>query len=307
MLAAIAVPLVVALVSVSRETWYPTGDMAQAELHVAGFFRHPPLVGAAGRIGSMFTPYGQGSHPGPALWVALLPMYLLTGRSSFGIELGMTLLQFGFIAATVLTVRRVYGAIGGLVVASVAAVLVHALGPAPFLEPWNPWGGLFAFFWFISLCWGIMCGHHRFLPAAAFAGFFAVQCHTGYALLVGATLAVMVGFVAWQWRHAARDEPDGPGSRRGDPSFVVDRCGRDRCHVAAAGDRPVAPPAGQPAHLVELLHGQHRGRRFATRVRWCGIGAQGLRRGVCPTRAVDPRRDRSPHRSRRTSSPSLLP
>jgi hypothetical protein len=201
-------------VSVSRETWYPTGDMAQAELHVAGFFRHPPLVGAAGRIGSMFTPYGQGSHPGPALWVALLPMYLLTGRSSFGIELGMTLLQFGFIAATVLTVRRVYGAIGGLVIASVAAVLVHALGPAPFIEPWNPWGGLFAFFWFIALCWGVMCGHHRFLPAAAFAGFFAVQCHTGYALLVGATLAAMVGFVAWQWQRADRDDPDSPRSRR---------------------------------------------------------------------------------------------
>src|SRR4051812_36094201 len=208
--AAIAVPLVVALVSVSRETWYPTGDMAQAELHVAGFFSHPPLVGAAGRIGSMFTPYGQGSHPGPALWVALLPTYLLTGRSSFGIELGMTLLQFGFIVATVLTVRRVSGANGGLVIASIAAVLVNALGPAPFIEPWNPWGGLFAFFWFISLCWGLLCGHHRFLPAAAFAGFFAVQCHTGYVFLVGAALAAMVGYVAWQWRHAERQDADGP-------------------------------------------------------------------------------------------------
>src|SRR3954451_3467978 len=105
-LAAIAVPLVVALVSVSRETWYPTRAMAQAELHVSGFFRHPPLVGAAGRIGTMFTPYGQGSHPGPALWVALLPTYLRTGRSSLGIELGMPMLQFGFIVATVQTVPR---------------------------------------------------------------------------------------------------------------------------------------------------------------------------------------------------------
>src|SRR3954471_20810184 len=134
-LAAIALPLVVALVSVSRETWFPTGDMAQAELHVAGFFRHPPLIGAAGRIGSMFTPYGQGSHPGPALWVALLPTYLLTGRSSFGIELGMTVLQLSLIVATGLTVRMVYGATGGLVIPSVAAVLVHPLGRSPFLEP----------------------------------------------------------------------------------------------------------------------------------------------------------------------------
>ncbi len=211
-LAAIVVPLVVALVSVSRETWYPTGDMAQAELHVAGFFGHPPLVGAAGRIGSILAPYGQGSHPGPALWVALLPVYLLTGRSSFGIELAMSLLQLAFIVSTVLIVRRMFGAIGGLVVASLASVLVYSLGPAPFIEPWNPWGALFAFFCFVSLCWGLMCGHHRWLPAAAFAGFFAVQSHAGYALLVGVTLAAMVGYVAWQWRDADRDDSAAPRS-----------------------------------------------------------------------------------------------
>lgn len=214
MLAATTVPLIVALVSVSREKWYPTGDMAQAELHVAGFFRHPPLVGAAGRIGSPFVPYGQGSHPGPALWVALLPLYLLTGRSSFGIELGMTLLQLTFIVSAVLIARRLFGAIGGLVVASLASVLVHSLGPAPFIEPWNPWGALFAFFCFVALCWGVMCGHHRWLPAAAFAGFFAVQCHVGYGLLVGAALVAMVGFVVWQWRDADDDEADRPGAGR---------------------------------------------------------------------------------------------
>jgi hypothetical protein len=222
LLMAIAVPLVVALVSVSRERWYPTGDMAQAELHVAGFFRHPPLVGAAGRIGSILAPYGQGSHPGPALWVALLPVYLLTGRSSFGIELAMSFLQLAFIVATVLITRRVYGAIGGLVVAAFAAVLVHALGPAPFIEPWNPWGALFAFFCFVSLCWGIMCGHHRFLPGAAFSGFFAVQCHAGYAALVGVTLAAMVGFVIWQWRAVGvadnDDNDDDDDDKRPNPA-----------------------------------------------------------------------------------------
>ena len=108
----LAVPLVVALISVSRETWYPTGDMAQAELHVAGFFSHPPLVGAAGRIGDAFAPYGQGSHPGPAMWFALLPAYLVTGRSSFGLELGMTLMQLAFIVLTVVMVRRLIGGAG---------------------------------------------------------------------------------------------------------------------------------------------------------------------------------------------------
>lgn len=196
-----AIPLLVALVSVSRETWYPTGDMAQAELHVAGFFSHPPLVGAAGRIGDAFGPYGQGSHPGPAMWVALLPTYLITGRSSFGMELGMTLMQVAFIVATVVAVRRLAGAVAGLLTAVVATVLVYSLTPAVFIEPWNPWGGVFSFFCFIALCWGIACGRAGWLPAAAFCGFFAVQCHTGYALLVAGALAAMVVLVALQWRR----------------------------------------------------------------------------------------------------------
>ncbi|HSB88309.1 MAG TPA: hypothetical protein VLD86_18480, partial [Ilumatobacteraceae bacterium] len=212
---AIVVPLVVALISVSRERWYPTGDMAQAELHVRGFFGHPPLIGAAGRIGTPFVPYGQGSHPGPALWVALLPVYRLAGQSSFGIELGMTLLQLAFIVATVLIVRRLFGPIGGLVVAAIAATLVHALRPAPFIEPWNPWGALFAFFCFVALCWGVLLGRHRCLPAAAFAGFFAVQCHVGYALLIGVTLAALVGWVLWQWRRAGDADADAGSRLRG--------------------------------------------------------------------------------------------
>ncbi|MCU1364905.1 MAG: hypothetical protein JWN39_544, partial [Ilumatobacteraceae bacterium] len=199
------VPLVVALISVSRVTWYPTGDMAQAELHVSGFFAHPPLVGAAGRIGAVFEPYGQGSHPGPAMWFALLPFYLLTGRASFGMELGMTIMQFAFLVATIAVVRRLIGGIGGLLTAVVGAVLVCSMGPAVFLEPWNPWGGVFSFFCFIALCWGIACGRHRWLPAAAFCGFFAVQCHAGYALLVGAALAAMVVLLVVRRRREDRD------------------------------------------------------------------------------------------------------
>ena len=206
----LAVPLVVALISVSRETWYPTGDMAQAELHVAGFFSNPPLLGAAGRIGDQFAPYGQGSHPGPAMWFALLPIYLLTGRSSFGMELGMTIMQLAFIVATIVLVRRLIGGLGGLLTAIVAAVLVQSMGPAVFIEPWNPWGGVFAFFAFIALCWGVTCGRHTWLPAAAFCGFFAVQCHIGYAMLVGATLAAIVIYLAVQWRRSRREsDPDG--------------------------------------------------------------------------------------------------
>ena len=42
-------PALIALVTLLRGNhWYPAGVMVQAELHMRGFFDHPPLVGAAG-------------------------------------------------------------------------------------------------------------------------------------------------------------------------------------------------------------------------------------------------------------------
>lgn len=202
--ALIALPLIVALVSVTRQHWYPTGDMAQAELHVRGFFDHPPLVGAAGRIGRIDLPYAQGSHPGPAMWVALLPTYLLFGRTSLGILVGMTVMQAAFITAAVLLARRLAGPMAGLATATAAAVLVHSLGPATFLEPWNPWGGLFSFMCFVIAVWGVLAGRPRWLVLAVFSGVFAVQCHIGYAPLVGVGLVAVTVAVLVRWR---RDRP----------------------------------------------------------------------------------------------------
>ena len=73
-------PAIVAAIAIVRPQWYPTGDMAQAELHVRGFWSHPPLVGAAGRIQNAAGV--QGSHPGPLLWLAMWPIYALGGSTS---------------------------------------------------------------------------------------------------------------------------------------------------------------------------------------------------------------------------------
>lgn len=197
-----AVPMIVALVSASGQHWYPTGDLAQAELHMRGFFRHPPLVGAAGRIGSFLVDYGQGSHPGPAMWFALLPVYLLLGRSSFGFMVAMVVLQMAFICWAVWLVRRLAGPVAALALSVLAATLVHSLGPAVFIEAWNPWPALFAFFVFIAASWGVLCGRHRWLWIAATTGTFAVQCHAGYIPLVGAVLIGLAGLTLWRWRTA---------------------------------------------------------------------------------------------------------
>ncbi len=44
----LSLPIVAAWLALARNPWYPTGDMAQAELHVRGIWNHVPMVGAAG-------------------------------------------------------------------------------------------------------------------------------------------------------------------------------------------------------------------------------------------------------------------
>ena len=194
-LAALVVPLVVTLVNLGGTHWYPTGDMAQAELHLRGFMSHPPLVGAAGRIGSILVPYGQGSHPGPAMWFAMFPIYALFGRTSLGLMVSVTVVQLAFILLTVWLVRRLAGPLAGLAVATAAAVLVHSLGVSAFVEPWNPWLAIFAYFACLAAAWGVILGRHRWLWLVAGCGTFAVQCHAGYIPMVGVLLAGLGGLV----------------------------------------------------------------------------------------------------------------
>lgn len=200
-LAALVVPLVVTLVNLGGTHWYPTGDMAQAELHLRGFMSHPPLVGAAGRIGSILVPYGQGSHPGPAMWFAMFPIYALFGRTSLGLMVSVTVVQLAFILLTVWLVRRLAGPLAGLAVATAAAVLVHSLGVSAFVEPWNPWLAIFAYFACLAAAWGVILGRHRWLWLVAGCGTFAVQCHAGYIPMVGVLLAGLGGLVLWRWRR----------------------------------------------------------------------------------------------------------
>jgi hypothetical protein len=217
-LACALVPLIVALAVVGGNRWYPTGDMAQAELHMRGFFRHPPLVGAAGRIGDFLTPYGQGSHPGPAMWVALLPVYALLGWSAFGLMVSVTVVHVAFMLLGIGLARRLAGPIAGLAVATLCAVLVHSLGPMVFIEPWNPWPALFAFLAFLVSAWGVLAGRVSWLPITVFCGIFAVQCHAGYVPLVGAILAITGIVVLTSWLRSRR----APASPAADPEVAAD-------------------------------------------------------------------------------------
>ncbi|MCB1039658.1 MAG: hypothetical protein KDA94_09045, partial [Acidimicrobiales bacterium] len=61
LLALVGLPLLVLVAVLAQRTWYPTGDLAQAEMRMRSIPRNPPLVGAAGRI--VDAEGRQGNHP----------------------------------------------------------------------------------------------------------------------------------------------------------------------------------------------------------------------------------------------------
>lgn len=204
--ATLVVPLVALLIAMHRERWFPSGDLAQAELHVRGFFGHPPLVGAAGRIGTLER---QGSHPGPSMWLALLPTYLLFGRSAYGLMVAMVVLHTASVVAAVWLARRIGGAALAIAVFGAVVVALHAAGPQFLVQPWNPWAAIVPFLVFLLLVTRVVEGRLACAPWAVLVGSHCVQSHVGYALLVGGLLGGALVLVVVRWvRDRRRGAPD---------------------------------------------------------------------------------------------------
>lgn len=189
------IPLAAGALALADEGWHPTGDMAQAELHVRGFFGHPPLLGAAGRLGTVAQ---QGSHPGPLPWAALLPGYRLLGQSGWALAASVALLAAASAVAALVVAHRRGGLALTVVTALGLAALVRSSGPEVFTEPWNPWLAVLPFALFVLLVWSVLCDDRAALVWATVAGSFAVQSHVGYALVVGGLGA---GAAAWAIRR----------------------------------------------------------------------------------------------------------
>ncbi|MEY4361542.1 MAG: hypothetical protein RL391_848 [Actinomycetota bacterium] len=165
-----------------------------------GFFGHPPLVGAAGRI---VTDDGyQGSHPGPSLWIAMLPVYLIGGRSSAALMASVVSVH---VASAVVALRLAHLRYGRMFTAALGLVIVlvvRSSGPDFIIEPWNPWLAIIPFLVFLLLIdrASTMEGSRWSLPGAILVGSHCVQCHAGYAILVAGGLLVAV------WMQLRRKE-----------------------------------------------------------------------------------------------------
>lgn len=156
------------------------GDAAVIELAVrnaAGFAQH---LGPYSRFGW--------THPGPAWFYALAPIYVLGGETAASLLAATQFLNAVVCVLIVLAAsrRRLAPALG-----SAVAVLVFVLAApgAVFAEIWNPYATVLPALLFLVLIARALDGSVSWLLGAAIVGSFLVQTHLGTALPVAACLA----------------------------------------------------------------------------------------------------------------------
>ena len=201
----LAIPNVIATVAVRTPRWYPLVDLAQIEMRVRDVgFSHPPLIGLGGRI---FGLRSQGSHPGPASFFLLAPVYRLLGSSAWALHVSAAALNIAALAGTVWATHRRWGLRGALLMAAGLALLMRMYGTTVLLYPWNPY--LPVLFWalFLVCVWGVLCDDVALLPVAVLAGCLCAQTHIPYLGLAGGMGALVAGALVVRYRHTRDDAP----------------------------------------------------------------------------------------------------
>jgi hypothetical protein len=209
--AALALPLVVAVVQMRSPTWRPVLDLAMTELRVRDVgTRQTPLIGLPGRIGE--TLEEQGSHPGPLSFYAIAPTYRLLGSSAWAMQAGSALVHLVAIGVALALARRRGGPLVFAGVALLVAVLVSGLGSGALTEPWNPYLPLLWWVVLLLAVWSVLDGDVAVLPVAVVAGSFCAQTHVPYLSL---SVGLGAGAAAWAVVLAARAPAGSPLRRRG--------------------------------------------------------------------------------------------
>lgn len=191
--AVVVVPLVVAVVALHQDRWYPVLDLAMTEVRVRQVGGgDTPLIGLPGRIGDLPD---QGSHPGPLSFWLLAPAYRLFGSSPWALEIGTVIIHMVVVAVALWVGRRLAGRTGMVLVAVVLAVAMRGYGTLLLVQPWNPYLPLLAWLLVLFATWAVFAGDHRWLLAVTVAGSLCAQTHIPYLLLAGASFFAAAGVV----------------------------------------------------------------------------------------------------------------
>lgn len=191
-----ALPFVAMLVALVADhpAITPYGDRAVTALAVRDLLGGHQLLGAYSRYGW--------HHPGPAFFLPLATAHLLTGGAHWALDAGMLITVAASAALVVVVVLRAAGPRAALAVAGALGLYVHAVGPATFRDPWNPWGLLVPLVLLTVLGAAAGTGSAASLACAVLVTSWLVQTHVGAAPV---SLAVLVAAAALAWRSRRHD------------------------------------------------------------------------------------------------------
>ncbi|MEO7397363.1 MAG: hypothetical protein ABIW84_02255 [Ilumatobacteraceae bacterium] len=220
--AIVSLPLLVAVVALSRKHWSPVLDLAMTELRVRDVgSRRTPLIGLPGRIGNFPE---QGSHPGPISFYLLAPTYRLFGARAWSLELGSALIHIGAVAAALTLAFRRGGVRLCAAFAVVLAVVLNGYGASVLTQPWNPYLPVIAWMVVLLAAWSILEGDAAAPVFFVAAGSLCAQTHVPYLALVGGLGASILAWLLIRSglpdatttpaRNPVLQRVDMPGARR---------------------------------------------------------------------------------------------
>ena len=198
--ALVVCPVVVGGVSLVGDTWLPVNDWSHMVFRTSQVGTgDTPLVG----------PYSVHSwaHPGPLIFWIAAPLYRLTGgdaRSLLWMAGVVNCASIVALAAVAWRRGRWPLLLGAM---TLAALLVHGLGPEIVDDLWNPYAPLLPFLLTVFLVWDAALGRRRALVEAILPASFAAQSHVAFVPLV---VLLVVWFAGWHAFSRRYGPPVGP-------------------------------------------------------------------------------------------------
>ncbi len=185
---------VIDVVTTYGRAFYFYGDEAVLGLRVIDATHLQALLGPYSRFGW--------SHPGPALFYLLAPLYRLSGNDPRALTAGALLINGACLVATVAVVRRFAGEWTARWSVAVVGIAVLALGLNFFETFWNPTVEAAAMLLAVVLAAAAISGSGLAVVGLALVGSYVVQTDVGTALSI-AFLAV-AAVIGWGVQTAVR-------------------------------------------------------------------------------------------------------
>jgi hypothetical protein len=184
LVALLVLPMVVSaavLVVHTSSRFTPVADISLIEMQVRDVGREPVVSGLYSRQ--------SWSHPGPAQFYLMAPVYRLTGSSSVGTFVAALVINAVAVVGMVVVAWRRGGVPLMLITLLAASLLMRTLGADFLRDPWNCYVTVLPFGFAVFLAWALTCGDTWALPVAVGVTSYVAQAHVGYVVLALPVLA----------------------------------------------------------------------------------------------------------------------